>query len=387
MGALREAAMNEILSRKTRIEEGEINSIPITFDRFKNDYVGLEQSTYYAITSFTKGGKTQIASYLFVFKPLLYAYLNKNVQLTILYFNIEETKLRIMQRMMCWLLYEVSNGKIRISPRDLRSSSNDKPCPKEIIDYLNSPKIVDILNFMEANIIFSEEESSVGIYKCCKEYAESVGTAYYETKQYKDELGNIREYNSFKEYTLNNPNHYIVPFIDTINLMSSDKEGSIKKAADKLSEYAAKYMRNRYKMSPVIVQQQAFEQEGNEAFKLGRLRPSAAGLGDTKYTSRDANVLLGIFAPFRFGLPEYLGYDISILKDNIRFLEVILNRDGEMGGIIGLYFDGAVSHFEELPTPDNKEALQQIYKKINPNYGKTKTKSFFSLSLGKRKNN
>lgn len=29
------------------------------------------------------------------------------------------------------------------------------------------------------------------------------------------------------------------------------------------------------------------EQEGNEAFKLNKVRPSVAGLGDSKYISRD----------------------------------------------------------------------------------------------------
>ncbi len=102
---------------------------------------------------------------------------------------------------------------------------------------------------------------------------------------------------------------------------------TLKQSMDKLSEYLAKYLRNRYNYSPVVIQQQAFESEGNEAFKLGKVRPSVAGLGDSKYTSRDSNVVLGLFSPFRFSLREYEGYDITKFKDNIRFLEVCVNRD------------------------------------------------------------
>ena len=150
------------------------------------------------------------------------------------------------------------------------------------------------------------------------------------------------------------------------------------------SEYCAKYLRNRYHYSPVIIQQQAFDQEGNEAFKIGRVRPSVAGLGDSKYTSRDSNVVLGLFSPFRFALKEYEGYDISKFKDNIRFLEMIVNRDGEMGGLCPLFFDGAVCQFNELPRPDDNDGIKKVYEYLKKIRGTNSTsKSFFSYGIRK----
>jgi hypothetical protein len=84
-------------------------------------------------------------------------------------------------------------------------------------------------------------------------------------------------------------------------------------------------------------------------------------LGDSKYVSRDADIVLGLFSPFRFGMTDYLGYDITILKDRLRFLEVIVNRNGEMGGILPLWFDGAVCDFRELPKSNDKTALAKVY--------------------------
>ncbi len=136
---------------------------------------------------------------------------------------------------------------------------------------------------------------------------------------------------------------------------------TLKQSMDKLSEYCAKYLRNRYHYSPIVIQQQAFESEGNDAFKLGRIRPSAAGMGDSKYTVRDGDIVLGLFSPFRFGITEYFGYDIIQLKDHIRVLEVIVNRNGEMGGILPLWFDGAVCEFKELPKPDDKTSMAKVY--------------------------
>ena len=37
--------------------------------------------------------------------------------------------------------------------------------------------------------------------------------------------------------------------------------------------------------------------------------------------------MLGITNPFSYEIPEYLGYDITKLRGNARFLEVVLNRD------------------------------------------------------------
>lgn len=73
------------------------------------------------------------------------------------------------------------------------------------------------------------------------------------------------------------------------------------------------------------------------------------------------NVLLGLFNPFKYELPEYMGYDITKLRSNARFLEVILNRGGICGGLIGLYFDGETCTFAELPRPTETQQLLKVY--------------------------
>lgn len=55
MGELFERTQQGLIKRKQNIESGNVNSIPSPFPRFRNDFVGLEQSTYGIVTSFTKG--------------------------------------------------------------------------------------------------------------------------------------------------------------------------------------------------------------------------------------------------------------------------------------------------------------------------------------------
>ena len=382
MSTLRERVIENLNVRRQRILDGQLNCIPSPFKRFSEDFIGIEQACYYTITSFTKGGKSQFTSYTFIYKPLMFCYYTKaDVDIKILYFPLEETPERIMQRFISWLLYDFSKGEIRISPRDLRSTTN--AVSQEILDIIASDEIQDIIKYFEEHVIFPEESGNpTGIYKYCKQYAEEHGKVYTKKGKYKDELGVVQEREVFDRYEQDNPNEYRLIIIDTINLIDTERGMSLKQSMDKLSEYLAKYLRNRYNYSPVVIQQQAFESEGNEAFKMGRVRPSVAGLGDSKYTSRDSNVVLGLFSPFRFALKEYEGYDISKFKDNIRFLEMIVNRDGEMGGLCPLFFDGAVCQFNELPKPNDIEGINKVYIYLEKIRNIT-TKSFFIYGIKK----
>ena len=382
MNTLKDRVLSNLQERRDRILNGKLNCIPSPFKRFRNDFIGIEQSCYYCITASTKGGKSQFTSYTFIYEPLMFCYYtNKDIDLKVLYFPLEETPERILQRFISWLLFTHSKGEIRISPRDLRSTTD--AVPQEILDILQEEEIQNIINYFEEHIIFSTETNPTGVYKFCKQYAEENGTVYTKPGKYKDELGTVRETQVFDRYVQNNPNEIRLIIIDTINLIDTERGLSLKQSMDKMSEYLAKYLRNRYHYSPVVIQQQAFEGEGNDAYKLNKFKPSIANNGDSKYTARDSNIVLGLFSPFKFGLAEYEGYDIRKFKDNIRFLEVLISRDGELGGVCPLLFDGAVSAFKELPRPNEVNELNSIYEYLNKlrNPRKEISKIFFSFNI------
>ena len=382
MNTLKDRVLSNLQERRDRILNGQLNCIPSPFKRFRNDFIGIEQSCYYCITASTKGGKSQFTSYTFIYEPLMFCYYtNKDIDLKVLYFPLEETPERILQRFISWLLFTHSKGEIRISPRDLRSTTD--AVPQEILDILQEEEIQNIINYFEEHIIFSTETNPTGVYKFCKQYAEENGTVYTKPGKYKDELGTVRETQVFDRYVQNNPNEIRLIIIDTINLIDTERGLSLKQSMDKMSEYLAKYLRNRYHYSPVVIQQQAFEGEGNDAYKLNKFKPSIANNGDSKYTARDSNIVLGLFSPFKFGLAEYEGYDIRKFKDNIRFLEVLISRDGELGGVCPLLFDGAVSAFKELPRPNEVNELNSIYEYLNKlrNPRKEISKIFFSFNI------
>lgn len=98
-----------------------------------------------------------------------------------------------------------------------------------------------------------------------------------------------------------------------------------------------------------------------------------------------ADIVLGLFDPSRFGLQNWLGYKIQDmdgtgLRNYGRFLYVIANRNGEMGGICPLFFDGAVCDFEELPRPDEVNAITKYYTKAQ-NLKNSRNRTTNSLAL------
>lgn len=356
--------LRSLEERRQRVLEGNINSIPCPFKRFSEDFLGIEQGKYYLVTGGTKSAKTQLSSYLFLYTPLMYAFEHPDkLRLKIFYYNLEESKEDIIIRFMCYLLY-VKDG-IKISPVDLKSSRNNKAVEQSILERLDSEEFRKILDFFDSVVIFGDSANPTGINKETLAYVESHGKTYYKTyfKEEKDDNGFVlgrTEHRTFDYYVSDDPEEYRILFIDHVSLLSVERDFTLKKTIDKLSEYCV-LLRNRYKVIPVIIQQQSLEQESTTAINSSRVRPSLVNLSDSKYTARDANVVLGIFSPQRFELPDYKGYNIKVLRDNIRFLELIINRGGSPGGLIALYFDGAVNFFRELPPPTDKEAMNKVY--------------------------
>ena len=377
--SLKERVLTNLRKRKEKIINGGINSIPSPFVRFSDDFIGIEQSSYYVVTSSTKGSKTQFSSFVFVFNTLLYAYHNpEKVRVKVFYYPLEETPEDIMTRFMSYLLYILSGKKIRVSPTELKSTKNSNPIDDNILDLLNTEEYSKIIQFFEDNVIFSSSTNPTGVYTECRRYAEEHGTVYKRKQKIKNDLGETVEIEAFDHYEQSDPDEYRIIFYDHISLTSTERGLTLKQSIDKLSEYFV-LLRNRYKFSPVVIQQQSFAGEGLDAFKENKLRPTIANLSDSKYCSRDANVVLGLFSPFKHELPEYQKYDITKLRDNVRFLEVLVNRGGSPGGLVALYFDGAVNYFQELPRPENKEELKRIYDYLEERRKRKQGNSFIAF--------
>lgn len=357
--------IDNLQKRRENVLNGNVNCIPSPFTTFRDDFVGIEQGKYYLVSAHQKSGKTQITSYLFIYTPILYAYKHrKQLRLKIFYYPLEESKEEIVLRFMSFLLYTLSNHTIRVAPVDLKSTNENKVLDEGILNILRSDEYQDILKFFEECVDFREATNPTGVWKDLNEYAKNKGTIHKKKITYKSkDTGEEVTKEVFDYYTPDNPNEYVMIIWDHVSLTSLERGLDLRQTIMKLSEYMVN-LRNMYNYIPVIIQQQSDETQNLDAFKANKIRPNVSGLADCKYTARDCNIMLGLINPYTFEIPKYLNYDIVKFKDNIRFLEVVLNRSGNSKGVKSLYFDGAVSFFAELPKHDDVKSLNKVYEFI-----------------------
>lgn len=158
-----ERLINSLKERRERIINGEVNCIPSDFTRFRDDFVGIEQGKYYLVSGQTKAAKTQLATNMFIYNPLFYAFKHPDkVHLKIFYFPLEESVENITLRFMSHLLAKLSNNSIRISPLDLKSTNENKPVSEEILKMLETPEYQEILKFYEETVMFFEDRNATG---------------------------------------------------------------------------------------------------------------------------------------------------------------------------------------------------------------------------------
>ena len=360
--SLIDRVLNTLEDRRKRVLEGDINCIPSPFRRLSNSFPGIEQDKYYLISGSPKSAKTQVTNYLFVYTTILYAYEHpEQLRVKIFYFPLEETPENITLRFMSYLLYTLSGKQIRISPMDLKSTNADKVLDEEVLNILKSNEYQKILKFYEDNVLFISERNPTGLYKTIKDYAEKNGTIHRKkVKITNKETGDTKEVETFDYYEPADKKEYVIVITDHVSLLNQERGMNLRETINKYSEYMM-IIRNNYHYIPVCVQQQSTETTNLEAFKNNKIRPTLAGLSDSKYTSKDCSIMFGITNPFAFELPEYLGYDISKLRGHARFLEIVLNREGESNDITPLYFDGATNYFAELPPPKDLVSMQKVY--------------------------
>lgn len=338
----------------------EINSIG------NGDYYGftVDKDHLFLLKDFTIVHNTQLADYLFLLHPIWFAYNNRDkLRVKIFYFSLEMSIQDKFDQFTCYWLYNFTKGRIRIDTKQLNSLDENNPVPEEVLELLESKEYNEFFDFIEDSVQFYENiRNPYGIFKVCKDYAIQNGTVYKKIIPWRNEETNEQEEREvFDRYEFNDPDEYRIVITDHISLLSGEK--GMSNLRDIISTYSSKYnveLRNQYRYTVVAIQQQAAAQEGIENIKLNRVMPTSDGLADNKTTSRDFNVLIGIFSPYRFKLSEYELYDISKFEDNIRFMEVILNRNGTGGGMCPLYFDGAVNVFQELPLPNDSENLRKF---------------------------
>lgn len=394
--------IDSLVERKQRILDGKTNCIPLSFERFRRFFPGTEMGKYIIITAMQKIGKTKLTDKLFIYDSFFYAIEHPDqLKFKALYFTLEESKEIKIASFYSYLLYKLD--KVRISVADLRSTDSFKPCPKEVLELLESDRYQRYIKEFKKMVHYIDDvKNPTGINKYCRAYALDNGTLHMK-KEYRKVNNAFEVENDISKpdmvltdvpdfYEADNPDEYRFIILDNFSNLSSEKGMSKHQTIEKMSKYF-NTLRDQLNYTIIAVQHQAQDKEGLESKKFGALEPSSDGLGDCKLTARDVNMLIGLYSPFKYGIKSYAGYSIEAFQNNIRFLNVIEDREyNSAGNICPLFFDGAVSEFIELPTPDEEYEINKFLnlKRLMDEgvlYLKEEPKSTLFFSKGLKKSN
>ena len=326
-----------------RGRSGANKGIPIPFDRLRAYLPNIQQKTYYLVGAGTKVGKTSLADDIFFYGAYDYVKANPdaNIELDIDYFSYEidsETKIIKGIGRKLWLDYGII-----ASANDILSRGENW-CNDEIYQLVRQYR--DYFNEMEDWVtVHDMPDNPTGMNKYLINKARQHGHTTLKNIQTDPDKDPIMRFESYAPF---NENRYWIQIVDHIALMKEERGYNTKQNIDKMSQYFVQ-LRNNYRATPVIIQQLAFDSESDERYKQQRLTPTLRDFGDSKYTTRDANVIMALFSPVRYGLEQFQGYNVAKLGNTYRNLEILENRDGEPNVNVGLNFIGPVGTFRELP--------------------------------------
>lgn len=368
---------SEIIQNKQNHESGYYNCIPfIGLNRLERFLPGIEQGTYYLITAGTGVGKSKLARYLFIHNPYLFLEENPDpdIVVDVIYFSLEESKKKIILSEISKYLFSKYN--LNISIKQLQSRGRYNTISSDVLDKIKEAEDF-INNYLEHVKIIDNIRNPTGMYKYVRDYALTIGTYYDKDgvaltpKEVEDVTrGQNDAYKKVSYYKAHNPKHYVIVMVDHYGLFENESGLTQWQTISKWSADYCLRIRDKFNFIPVGVQQQAADKERIETNYKGdtielKLEPSLEGLADNKTTSRDANVVLGLFDPNRYSIKEHSGYDISRFKDRYRSINLLKDRDGIANKKVPLFFNGAVDFFKELPKSDDIDGVRRVYEYIN----------------------
>jgi hypothetical protein len=333
---------------------GKNEGVPMGFDRL-NRYIGLRKSMYHLVGGLTGSGKTSFIDDAYVLNPIDWILSPEGkasgIKLHINYRSMERSR---SFKLAKWVIRKIfiDHGIIIPMGTMLGWKGFDKLTKDEHDLFLCCEEyICDILDMIT---LIDGPENPIGIAKQIKQYALERGT-----------IEKLDDYN--KIYIPNNPNEIVINLIDNAGLLKLTTEFNTKKSAiDKLSD-EMRYSRDFFGHTPVIVSQFNRSIANPMRIKAGDVEPQLEDFAESSQTQNDADVVLALFDPMRYNIPDPSGYNLDKLRDEygakyFRSLRLIKNSYGEDDVRIGLGFLGQVGMFKELKR--QKEMNDDIYESI-----------------------
>lgn len=361
--------------KKTKAEKeaGKFHYIPFSkhLPRLSKFLPGIMPGVGFMIAANSGIGKSKFFRYMFIQIP--YDFVKNNPDSGITFKVIVNALEETVEELLDSFVLNRINTKYGLSLTiNHLNGFVDDPLPDQVIGYIEEER--EYFRDLGKHLILVNEGNPYGFYKVVRDYAEANGTFYDKND---NPLTETKK--GWKFYKPNNPDEIVICASDHIWLYSAENgKSKYESVVHFSSDYSRQKMNNKFGYVTVSVQQFESNKEKKEFSFSGqsiteKLEPSLDSLGDIKVTQRDSLVIIALFSPYRYRIPEYRGYNVKELKDTLRFAFILKNRRGREGLIDPLFFNGAAETFEELPLPYTDEEEPSSNPALIPYYRKAKS--------------
>ncbi len=334
-------------------KSGKNTGLPMSLPRLERLIAGIQRKIYTVIAGGTGSGKTTLALYAYIYKPLMN--MLGNPRLKIVYYSLEmtaEVLLAKLASMYIWDKYKVEMPFDTILSRIDIISDEHYEILLEVRDWLEE--------IQQHLVIHDKHMTCDGMYSHLRGYAEANGDFY--------EDDDTETYVPFVE------NQFTIVIMDHIGLIRRKAGQTKKDAIDAVSNWLM-YFRNKCGYSPVVLMQVNRTSSSMDRRTAEMQELQLDDLKDSGTPSEDCDVVLALFNPFREKMTRYRWYEVRKIKQYLRGIVVLKNRYGDADKGVQVNFFGSVGLFKELPDleTDSIVATDEQYEEWTNLFAKEKT--------------
>lgn len=318
-----------LLKEIDRGREGKNHGFRMGLEKLESIIDGVTKATSTLLFSTTGSGKSSLALYAYVYRPMCDHLEDGNFKVS--YYSLEMSADMIFGKLLSMYMFEKYG--IDVSIKELLSRKKDYILPDEIYEA--------VLESMEW---LKKVEKVLTIYdKTC-----NADVIYASLMAELEKEGKFEELKNRKIYIPNNPDLIHLVVIDHISLLQPKPPRKLKEEIDLTSAYLVT-LRNMCGISPLVIMQANRESGSMDRRKFGLNNLRIDDTKDSGNVAQDSEVIISIFNPHREKLNSYNNYDISILEDKFRSITVLKNRYGDSDVEVGCNFFGHNGMWRELP--------------------------------------
>ena len=333
--------LDNLLSQIDKGREGKNWGLSMGLPKLEQYVDGVSQGTYTLLFSGSGVGKTSLALYAYIYRPIM-DNLNNPDHFHIFYISLEMKAEVLLAKLLSTYIFETYNKEISYKEmlsktRNTILSDEDYELIKKSIPWME--KVMSMLTIWDKSL------NSVSFFKLMKDLADKNGKFYEEQNR--------------KFYTPDNPDKVVLVVIDHLALSQPQTGNSLKNEMDAISKVAVQF-RNRCNFSFLMIMQANREAANVERRKLELVEPQRQDVKDSSCMEADSDIMIAVFNPSREKLTSYRGYKIKALEAKFRSIILLKNRYGDGDISIGCNFFGKCNLWKELPKADQIQDYEKF---------------------------